>query len=340
MKERHQGIELLRIVSMIMVLGLHANFMALGKPEDSILLSSEGVIRVLLQSLCVVAVDVFVMISGYFGIRPSLKGFCNFMWQVIFFVSVEFLVAIIFFNENFTTKDLFSIFGLFGGGGWFVASYIGLYILSPVLNAFLAKSTDRQIISVIIAFIAFEVLWGDTLSVSFIVGGYSTFSFIGIYLLAGLLKKLQLNTSCGKLWTIFLSTALLNTSLFIISSIFNIFSIRDVVLNYINPLTICGACCLILIFSFKDFTTFNSAVLKFLAKYIAPSCFAAYLFHVGTPFTSSLYRKFVEQIFINTSYFFSFIAICAFILFVFASSIIFDIPRRFIWNKCLSPLFK
>lgn len=79
MKQRQVGIELLRIISMMMVLGLHANFMGIGVPSPDKILSGPEILQVLMQSLCIVAVNVFVMISGWFGIRPSVKGFCNFM---------------------------------------------------------------------------------------------------------------------------------------------------------------------------------------------------------------------------------------------------------------------
>ncbi len=80
MKQRLVSFELLRIFAMLMVLGLHANFAALHVPDAYSILTFSGIGRVLCQSLCIVAVNVFVMISGWFGIKPSMRGFCNFMW--------------------------------------------------------------------------------------------------------------------------------------------------------------------------------------------------------------------------------------------------------------------
>lgn len=117
------------------------------------------------------------------------------MWQVFYFVGLSYLASYIIDSIPITPKNILSCFGLCCGGGWFVASYIGLYIISPVLNAFLRTSRPRTIALLFAAFFMFEILWGNTLSVGFIIGGYSTFSFIGIYLLAGLLKKTQQRVS-------------------------------------------------------------------------------------------------------------------------------------------------
>ncbi len=58
MKQRQVGIELLRIISMMMVLGLHANFMGIGVPSPDKILSGPEILQVLMQSLCIVAVNV------------------------------------------------------------------------------------------------------------------------------------------------------------------------------------------------------------------------------------------------------------------------------------------
>ncbi len=247
-RQREVGIELLRILAMLMVLGLHANFMSIPKPNANDILSVSGITKVTFESLCVCAVDVFVMISGWFGIRASLKGFCNFMWQVIFVTAFAIIFDAIYFGNTMSLKDCFKVFGLFGGGGWFVAAYIALYILSPVLNAFITNHSLKKILLFLISFFMFEILWGDTLSTDWIVCGYSAFSFIGLYVLAGFLRKLNLSFKFVTPLFVFLIAVALNTSLYVISTKLNIVAIRDLVFNYINPLVILSATSLILLF--------------------------------------------------------------------------------------------
>lgn len=139
-QKRQINIESLRIIAMLMVLALHANKAVPGWSEGDEILSANGIIHTLVESLCIVAVNVFVMISGWFGIKPSIKGLCNFMWQVVYCMTLLVVAGNIFFNVPITFKSLCSIVGLYAGGGWFVASYIGLYILSPVLNAYVENT--------------------------------------------------------------------------------------------------------------------------------------------------------------------------------------------------------
>lgn len=248
-QKRQINIEFLRIIAMLMVLALHANKAVPGWPEGDAILSANGIIHTLVESLCIVAVNVFVMISGWFGIKPSIKGFCNFMWQVAYCMAILLLLGKIFFNDPITFKSLCSLVGLYKGGGWFVASYIGLYIIAPVLNAYVDKTKPKDIALMLIAFFAFEFLWGNTLSVEFVVGGYSTFSFIGIYILAGFLRKLNVNYSLWRYWSIFLAASVVNAMIYIIAVKSNSIFLRDMVFNYINPLVIIASAALLLTFS-------------------------------------------------------------------------------------------
>lgn len=91
---------------MLMVLGLHANFLALKAPDAETVMTGEGIFRTFLHSACIVAVNVFVMISGWFGIKPSLRGFCNFMWQVIYMVGLLWVTGVMFFNQPVTLKSI------------------------------------------------------------------------------------------------------------------------------------------------------------------------------------------------------------------------------------------
>ena len=250
MKPRQISIELLRIIAMLMVLIQHANFLALGSPTPECLAESPVMecLRILIQSATIAAVDIFVMISGWFGIKASAKGFAKFMWQVVYIVGLSLVVEYSFGSTTPSLKDFFRCFGLFSGGGWFVASYIGLYILSPVLNAFINSSSIRQHGVITLVFLAFEVIFGDTLSVSFIVMGYSTFSFIGLYLLAAFLRRIKDKFTIRGCLTISLICIVTNTIIYAVADLFRFIAVRDLVFNYINPLVIIEAASILLLF--------------------------------------------------------------------------------------------
>ena len=91
-KTRNSNIELLRIIAMVMILGLHVNYLAIGKPSSQDIATSplQSFLRMFAEYVCIVGVNVFVLISGWFGINYKLKGLCNFLFQSLFFSLIIF----------------------------------------------------------------------------------------------------------------------------------------------------------------------------------------------------------------------------------------------------------
>lgn len=86
-KQRLSNFELLRLLAMMFVLIVHADFIALGAPDVSDWASRPvGVVsQYLFECLAICCVDVFVLISGWFGIKFSFRKFSAFFFQVVFF---------------------------------------------------------------------------------------------------------------------------------------------------------------------------------------------------------------------------------------------------------------
>ena len=96
MSVRLSNIELGRNISMFMILMLHANFVALGYPTGFDFASSpiSTIIRCFFEALSISSVNVFVFISGWFGIHPSPKSIWKFVYQILFFLGIGFLVTL------------------------------------------------------------------------------------------------------------------------------------------------------------------------------------------------------------------------------------------------------
>ena len=45
------------------------------------------------EQLCIICVNVFVLISGWFGIRPCVKGVLSLLFQVYFFPINNFILV-------------------------------------------------------------------------------------------------------------------------------------------------------------------------------------------------------------------------------------------------------
>lgn len=187
--KRESNIELLRIISIILVFLLHANYMSLGivQPTDIINAPWSSFFKAFSEQLCIVAVNVFVFISGWFGIQARLKGVLSLLFQITFF-HLLFVLFYLMLGISIPTKEVLKGF-YFGASYWFVVSYLVLYAISPVLNSFVKSASLKEYLSVLLSFFFFEFAFGWVINVENFASGYSALSFIGIYLLARFLRK-------------------------------------------------------------------------------------------------------------------------------------------------------
>lgn len=184
MKERLSNFELLRFIAMLMILLVHANYATLGGvsiadcEQDPI----PSFARMLFEQISIVAVNVFILISGWFGIKATIKGATSLIFQVVFYsIIISILGALCSGDLSLLSfKNLFPLYYMY----WFIAAYLILYVLSPVLNAFTASASKITMAAVVVCFFALEMFYGFVTDMGKFIGGYSAISFIGIYLLA------------------------------------------------------------------------------------------------------------------------------------------------------------
>ena len=186
-KTRQSNFELLRLVCMMMVLICHANYGEEGWPTQALIkeLPLLYLWRVLVNQFCIVSVPVFVMISGWFGIRPSVRGFCNLMFQVLFAGAV---CAVVVFATGQQVNIAQVVLSMLGAGHWFVASYVVLYVLAPLLNAFVEQTEERQLRYMLFVYFSVEIVYGYLSEAGYFYRGYSALHFIGLYLLSRYLR--------------------------------------------------------------------------------------------------------------------------------------------------------
>lgn len=198
-KKRLASIELLRILAMVMVVVMH--FM---RESDSLLsaeLLSEVPGRVFfgtfLEAFCIVAVNAYVFISGYFGCRSSFKlsKVIAFLCQIWFYSLLIPLVPACLGQPTLMKET--GIYGLLSyvlpiesESYWFATSYFLLLLLQPVLNAAADKLTRKQfqmtIFFLLILFCGIKSIC--PLPLVFDKYGYDLFWFVCVYLVAAYLR--------------------------------------------------------------------------------------------------------------------------------------------------------
>lgn len=99
-----------------------------------------------IRSFCMMAVNVFVIRSGYFGINLKWDKILRFDLRTCFYTWLGLVIGIAFgiHQINFM-QDIKLLFPVITKQYWYITAYLALCILSPYINTFL-KAADRKIL--------------------------------------------------------------------------------------------------------------------------------------------------------------------------------------------------
>lgn len=150
-KKRMANFELLRVLAMIMVVVMHFlsysdSLISLSEP-----LSGVRILGSLLEAFSLVAVNTYLLLSGYLGARSSFKpGKAVSLLCQIWFYALLIPLVLVLFGVPVTASEL----GIYGvvqylfpietEHYWFATSYFMLYLLTPLLNQAVGNLTKRQ----------------------------------------------------------------------------------------------------------------------------------------------------------------------------------------------------
>lgn len=330
---RQSNLELLRIVSMLLVLLAH--YVA---TRDAVTVQSARLsplptfLNLELHSLSFVCVNCFILISGYFGIKFHLRSFCNFLFQIIFWN-----VVCIGLDKLFCISgESYSLLGMFFNGliwGWFPQAYIVLFVLSEPLNHFISSVSVRNLGLYVLAFYVLSTICGYIFSFPDFRKGMSALSLVGVYLTGAYLRRTDMK--------IFRLNAHWDLLIYLVAGI--CFAAGSYILlrlginkspyGYLNPIIIMMAMYLFLFFSKVNIG--SSAIINSLAS----SAFAVYLLHchpcIGT-WVSSFWTQINHHSGVATSLL---IAIISFVL-MYLFCWFIDSARITLFRRCAGIMHK
>ena len=186
-KQRSTNIELLRIISMLMILTLH--YLGQGQVLKNLHFGSANYfIMWTIEAVCFVPVNCYVLISGYFLVNSKFKlNKLILLWSQVFFYSIIiYFILLATGMTNLNSKDLiFATFPIITRKWWFISCYIAFYILVPFLNIAAKAMSKTQMKTLIIISTIMFCLPYDTLNIA---GGYSLIWFIFLYFVAAYLR--------------------------------------------------------------------------------------------------------------------------------------------------------
>lgn len=157
--QRNSAIDLLKIFSMLGVILLHYNNRGIGQAFNHVpLFCAKSYLLYFLQAVFVCAVNVFVLISGYFmanSTKVDLKKPIRLLVQVVVFRELIYIVKTLCYGRTLQATYLWRFLL---PQSWFAILYVVVYVFSPFINRFLsALSAKSQRTFLYLAFFLFSV---------------------------------------------------------------------------------------------------------------------------------------------------------------------------------------
>lgn len=271
---RQSNMELLRILSMAAVIIVHLDGASLGLPTPGGFTDASAADwwRIIVESVAIVGVNCFTLISGYFGIRARLSGLVKFtLMCMAYSVGIYMLSTVMPGQAWLWSKWIESVMVFTHTDLWYVPAYLILYLVSPMLNAAVESLTLKRFTVWLSLFAGFNVwggwLWGGNFNPT----GYTPIQLIMMYLIGRYLYRLfsEHNFDNGKLRVASAAGYIVMTAA---TSIIALWMSPLKVYAYNAPWVLVASVC---IFVFFTTLRFSSKAVNNLAK----GAFAAYLIH-------------------------------------------------------------
>lgn len=199
-KVRQSNFELMRILSMLMIVMWHA---LRGDNHGNVINNcGRESLKLIFESMMfimVVHVNSYVLLSGYFQVKNKFK-MSKLLRNIdmVWFYRVAIMIFLIVINVWHPTHiEIFrNIFPIDMGFYWFMDVYILLYCISPFLNKYIEKSNQKELKKIIIVlFILFSVIPYITGLKAFYNDGYCLYNFILLYFIGAYLRKYPIQES-------------------------------------------------------------------------------------------------------------------------------------------------
>ena len=281
--KRNLGLDLLRIISMFMVLLLH--ILGQGGVLNALDSSSpKYAVAWFIEIAAYCAVNCYALISGYVGIRSKYK-YSNiaFLWiQTVFYTLLITLIFSIFKHDELTANSYWTaVLPVTKRAYWYFTSYFCIFFFIPAFNHIVNTMKKAQlkamIISIIVIFsliytLARSNIIGSAVDDLFVTGkGYSPIWLALLYVVGAYISKYCEDFKMPP----YLCFVLYFVSI-IITLIEHLTVKKSVLVGYTSPtILFCGIILLI------GFSQLKINKLGGIISFFAPLSFSVYLIHVN-----------------------------------------------------------
>ncbi|MDF2865671.1 MAG: hypothetical protein K0R72_483 [Clostridia bacterium] len=333
--KRNIGLDLLRIISMLMIVMLH--YLGKGGALSTAYGTSTNYLSWIIEAFCIVAVNCYVYITGYFLVNSNfkIKKILK-LWGQVLFYSLSIYFVLLFTNLiDFNIKEMIvSFMPIITKQYWFITVYILLYILSPFLNVMIKNLSKKQFKSLIFILVFVFCICTTLLDPKYILDsttGYGIIWFICLYFI-GAYIRLHHNKDDKKniynLLIYFVITVMVIFSRLIITYIFQRynFNIIDELRFYqYNSISIFISSLFLFIY-FKNLNITNNIFKGFILK-IAPLTLGVYLIHDHVQMRVAMYNNILHTTNYLSGNKFLVVAVIS-VIFIFSVCIVIEYLRH------------
>lgn len=339
-KSRESGIELLRIISMVIIVFHH---FAIHSDIDFGNSELNEFIMHLFSIGGKLGVNIFVFISGYFLVKSkfNLKKTVMLVLQVFFWSVVCMSVICLFGLADPKPEKIFqSFFPLMYQMYWFASAYFVMYLLSPFLNIFINAATKKQLQTLLVLIFVLWSVLGTIMNSNFSMSDLTWFIFL--YILAAYIR-IYPNKQTEKVG---LNFALFGACIVLDGILLGVFQKFGWQLSFLYMETKQERCLikanhiliiLAAIFIFLAFKNIKIGNIKSI-NLIASATFGVYLIHDNAFVRPWLWKEFLDTQSYADSRLFIFYAI-AVVLAIYISCTVLELLRKFLIEKPISKLY-
>lgn len=299
---RNSSIELLRIFTMIGVIILHYNNESMG---GALKYASKGdanyYLLVFFECLCICAVNIFILITGYFLCNNYKRSFIKpiqLILEVILINEALYIFSAILNEGSLSIKSLF--YNLLPHN-WFVFLYCVVYLISPYMNIIVDKLKFKKLKGfILLLFIIFSVysylvefageifdfspVGLSSVSMQGSISGYTIVNFVLMYFLGAYIRKIDFSIKTYKLFFLLLLDIIIIFISYLIAP--------KSATSYCSPFIVLEAVIIFLIF--KNIKINSNKIINFLAQ----GAFTVFLTHFSFLPYIKIYKFVNENIFI------------------------------------------
>lgn len=241
-----------------------------------------------LKIACYCAVNCFALISGFvmYRSKPRISRAVSLWLQTLFYTLSMAVIFLILKPQSINFSTVWdAVFPVTRNHYWYISAYIGVLVLSPLLNTAIAYTPKRTFDAVLIAaFAAFALLPIVAFANPYgLAGGYSLLWLALLYLVGGYIGKYGIHNQVktSNAWILIgIALVLSFLSKFLLETFPQLLPLSidgNILISYTSPTFIAIGVCLLIICTKLSFRKPTEALIRFLS----PAALGVYLVHTN-----------------------------------------------------------